>query len=106
MAKYVIDIPEDHKRVIDNLVEDGKGYLLPSEVENRMALEIRNATPLERVLEDIKSEIEEKFGGLTICEWEENYDFEENDISEYVYVSEVKEILEIIDKHIGKENVW
>ena len=32
--QIVIDIPKDHKRVIDNLVIDGKGYLLPYEVED------------------------------------------------------------------------
>ena len=44
--EVIIDIPEDHKRVIDNLVEDGKGYLLPYEVENKMALAIRNGKVL------------------------------------------------------------
>jgi hypothetical protein len=44
--KVIIDIPEDHKKVIDNLVEDGKGYLLPHEVENKMALAIRNGKVL------------------------------------------------------------
>jgi hypothetical protein len=45
--KVIIDIPKDHKRVIDNLVEDCKGYLLPYEVENRMAVAIRNGKVLD-----------------------------------------------------------
>lgn len=49
MKKVLIEIPDDHKRVIDNLVEDGKGYLLPHEVENRMALAIRNGKVLSEM---------------------------------------------------------
>ena len=47
--EVIIDIPEDHKRVIDNLVEDGKGYLLPHEVENKIALAIRNGKVLSEM---------------------------------------------------------
>ena len=42
--KVLIDIPQDHKRVIDNLVSDGKDYLLPQEVETRIAKEIKRGT--------------------------------------------------------------
>ena len=44
--QIVIDIPEDHKRVIDKLVTDGKGYLLPYEVEDTLAKAVRNGIPL------------------------------------------------------------
>ena len=39
--KVIIDIPQDHKRVIDNLVSDGKEYLLPQEVETRLARAVK-----------------------------------------------------------------
>lgn len=52
-----------------------------------------------KVLDKIKDEIEEKYGGYDICEWFEDYDYEENDISEYRSVGDVSDILEIIDKH-------
>lgn len=42
--KVLIEIPEDHKRVIDNLVVDGKGYLLPQEVETRLAKAVKIGT--------------------------------------------------------------
>jgi hypothetical protein len=46
--KVVIDIPEDHKRVIDNLVIVGKGYLLPYEVEDTLAKAVKQSTPLPK----------------------------------------------------------
>lgn len=49
MKKILIEIPDDHKRVIDNLVEDGKGYLLPQEVENRTAQAVRNGKDLSEM---------------------------------------------------------
>lgn len=42
--KIIIDIPQDHKRVIDNLVSDGKDYLLPYEVERRLAKAVKIGT--------------------------------------------------------------
>ena len=54
-------------------------------------------------LQDLRQEIEEKFGGCEICEYYEDYDFEENDRSEYRSVGSVEEILNIIDRYI-KEN--
>lgn len=44
--QIVIDIPEDHKRVIDNLVADGKGYLLPGVVEDTLAKAVKQGVPL------------------------------------------------------------
>ena len=51
------------------------------------------------ILDKIRSEIEEKYGGYDICEWFDNYDYEENDISEYRSVGYLSDILKIIDKY-------
>lgn len=50
-------------------------------------------------LDKIRAEIQEKFGDYDICEWFEDYDYEENDISEYQHVGDVSDILAIIDKY-------
>lgn len=50
-------------------------------------------------LEKIRAEIEENYGNYDICEWLEDYDYEENDISEYQQVGDVSDILAIIDKY-------
>ena len=50
-------------------------------------------------LDKIRAEIEEKYGDYDICEWFEDYDYEENDISEYQSVGGVSDILAIIDKY-------
>lgn len=50
-------------------------------------------------LEKIRAKIEEEYGGYDICEWLEDYDYEENDISEYQQVGDVSDILAIIDKY-------
>ena len=47
----------------------------------------------------VKAEIEDKFGGCSICEWFEDYDYEENNISEYQSVGCIADILKIIDKY-------
>ena len=51
------------------------------------------------ILDNIKEEIESEYGNYDICEFDEDYDYEENNISEYTYVGSVAEILEIIDKY-------
>lgn len=51
------------------------------------------------ILDKIKAEIEETYDGCYICDWWEDYDWDENDISEYVSVGNIKDILEIIDKY-------
>lgn len=51
------------------------------------------------ILDRIMAEIEEEYGGCYICEWDENYDWDENDISDYLAVGDIKDILEIIDKY-------
>lgn len=56
------------------------------------------------LLDKIRSEIEEKYGNYDICEWFEDYDYEENNISEYQQVGDISDILAIIDKYI--EQKW
>jgi hypothetical protein len=50
-------------------------------------------------LEKIKAEIIEKFDNCSICEWFEDYDYDENDISEYISVGHISDIIEIINKY-------
>ena len=51
------------------------------------------------VLDKIRTEIETEYGQCDICEYFENYDYEENDISEYRPIGNIADILQIIDKH-------
>ena len=51
------------------------------------------------ILDKIRAEIEEEYGDYDICEWFADYDYEENDISEYQQVGDVSDILAIIDKY-------
>lgn len=51
------------------------------------------------VLDKIRAEIKEKFEGCDICEWFDDYDYEENDISEYRPVGSIDMVLDIIDKY-------
>ena len=53
------------------------------------------------VLDKIRAEIKEEYGDYDICEWFEDYDYEENNISEYQSVGKVSDILIIIDKYIS-----
>lgn len=51
------------------------------------------------VLDKIRAEIESKYNNCDICEFVEDYDYEENDISEYRPIGDIADILEIIDKY-------
>ena len=51
------------------------------------------------VLDNIKAEIIEEFDNCNICEWFEDYDYDENDISEYISVGHISDIIDIIDKY-------
>lgn len=51
------------------------------------------------VLDNIKAEIIEKFDNCSICEWFEDYDYDENDISEYISIGHISDIIDIIDKY-------
>lgn len=55
--------------------------------------------PSEDVFDKIKAEIIEKFDNCSICEWFEDYDYDENDISEYRWVGHTSDIIDIIDKY-------
>lgn len=55
--------------------------------------------PIENVFDNIKAEIIEKFDNCSICEWFEDYDYDENDISEYRWVGHISDIIDIIDKY-------
>lgn len=57
-----------------------------------------------KVLDKIRAEIEEEYGDYNICEWYENYDYEENDTSEYMFIGNVSDILAIIDKYKESED--
>ena len=59
----------------------------------------------EVVLDKIRAEIKEKFEGCDICEWLEDYDYEENNISEYQSVGDIEDILQIIDKYKTESEV-
>ena len=52
-----------------------------------------------KVLDKIRAEIETKYGQCDICEYFEDYDYEENDISEYRPIGDISDILQIIDKY-------
>jgi hypothetical protein len=51
------------------------------------------------VLDKIRAEIETKYGQCDICEYFEDYDYEENDISEYRPIGDIADILQMIDKY-------
>lgn len=54
------------------------------------------------ILDKIKAEIEETYAGCYVCEYDEDYDWEEQDISEYFSVGNINDILNIIDEHKAK----
>jgi len=56
-------------------------------------------TESEDALGKIRAEIETKYGQCYICEYFEDYDYEENDISEYSPIGKIADILQIIDKY-------
>jgi hypothetical protein len=59
---------------------------------------------MNEVLNKIKQEILENFDGCDICAYVEDYDYEENDISEYRSVGSINDIIKIIDKYSGSAN--
>jgi hypothetical protein len=54
---------------------------------------------VNEILSKIRAEIETKYGQCDICEYFEDYDYEENDISEYRPIGNIADILQIIDKY-------
>lgn len=61
-----------------------------------------DAIPLS-VIKEIKAEIMEQFEGCDICRWDEDYDYEENNISEYKYIDSISSILKIIDEKVKEQ---
>ena len=57
--------------------------------------------PIKCEVEDIKAEIIDKYDDCDICEYFEDYDYDENDISEYRSVGDISDIINIIEKHTG-----
>ena len=55
------------------------------------------------MLDKIRAEIETEYGHCDICEYFEDYDYEENDISAYRPIGNIADILQIIDKYRGSE---
>ena len=55
--------------------------------------------PKESALGKLRAEIETKYGHCDICEYFEDYDYEENDISEYRPIGDIADILQMIDKY-------
>lgn len=53
----------------------------------------------EPILDKLRAEIETKYGQCDICEYFEDYDYEENDISEYRPIGNIADILQILDKY-------
>lgn len=60
---------------------------------------------MNKLLDKIKQEILENFDGCDICEYVEDYDYEENDISEYRLVGSINDIIKIIDKYGKSANL-
>jgi hypothetical protein len=68
------------------------------EIRNTFDMAIKSLEAWDKVIEEIK----EQFDGCDICEWFEDYDWDENNISEYRYIGSVDDILDIIRKHLGE----
>jgi len=54
---------------------------------------------VNEVLDKIRAEIEKKYGDYDVCEWCVDYDYEDNNVSEYRLVGKVLDILAIIDRY-------
>ena len=57
----------------------------------------------EPILNKIRAEIETKYGQCDICEYFEDYDYKENDISEYRPIGNIADVLQIIDKYKAEQ---
>lgn len=72
-----------------------------AEEHRQLAEWLKELKAYRQATENIKSEIRETFGNSDICEWFEDYDYEENDVSEYQSIGSINDIIAIIDKHIS-----
>lgn len=93
----------DWESSIENLfVEMNK---IAEDTYNTAYVRGKNHSNVLEVLDKIRAEIKEKFEGCDICEWLEDYDYEENNISEYQSVGDIEDILQIIDKYKSESEV-
>lgn len=98
-------IYEEHKLILELLEQEPITERIEYGTDgNAYRLTISNGKELEQepILDKIRAEIEENYGHCDICEYFEDYDYEDNNISEYRYVANVKDILQIIDKYRGE----
>jgi len=102
--KEILDII--HKTIYQffDVCEDNEET--PMSDKDKLLLEVNKAIcnnlkalEQETVLDKIRAEVIEKFGNCSICEWFEDYDYEENDISEYRVVGDISDIIDIINKY-------
>jgi len=75
-----------------------KGEITLGEYEE-MTKPLDREVEQEPILDKVRAEIETKYGQCDICEYFEDYDYEENDISEYRPIGNIADILQIIDKY-------
>ena len=64
-----------------------------------LSADCHNVDCLSCTLDKIRAEIATKYGQCDICEYFEDYDYEENDISEYRPIGNIADILQILDKY-------
>ena len=89
---------------INKAIKHGEEQLAIFGGEHKEFIEIaidtmRKYQQIQGILDKIKAEIETKYGQCDICEYFEDYDYEENDISEYRPIGDIADILQIIDKY-------
>ena len=53
---------------------------------------------VDQVLQSLIGKINEQFEGYDICEYYEDYDYDENDVSEYRSVGSVSDIIQMIEE--------
>lgn len=113
--KIVIELSdENYKDIKEENSIYGINNGLSARITGKVVGAIQNGTPhetvtefadrcrecgREKVLDKIRAEIETKYGQCDICEYFEDYDYEENDISEYRPIGNIVDILQIIDKY-------
>ena len=86
-------------------LEDGDTMPEHMDLEYKGAKIDFHCRPKEPILDKIRAEIDTKYGQCDICEYFEDYDYEENDISEYRPIGDIADILQIIDKYKAESEV-
>lgn len=72
---------------------------IPTSSTDKDNIAVEEGPEINEVLDKIRAEIDTTYGRCDLCEWDVEYDYEENDISEYKEVGDVADILKIIDKY-------